>query len=221
MRGEVLGSSAFAGLEPGLVEAAIADGRVDAFAGDLGHDRLGRTDLDPLAGVDAVIHCAASVSFQQPLDEMLEFNVIGTIHLVRALAEAGVQPHFVHVSTAYASGTRSGLVLERAVRPRSGRAGPRPHGRSSPPPARGGWTSRPTPACRTSSTVSSATPARRSARPALRRSARGPRTPAAPGSTPSSSSVAGSVRERSAGPTPTACRRPSASAPCSRSRCPA
>ncbi|HEY5195801.1 MAG TPA: HAD-IB family hydrolase [Solirubrobacteraceae bacterium] len=113
MRTEVLGSSAFAGLAPGVVEAAIGDGRVDAFSGDLARERLGRTDFGPLAGVDVVIHCAASVSFQQPLDEMLELNVIGTIHLVRTLAEAGVQPHFVHVSTAYASGTRTGLVLER------------------------------------------------------------------------------------------------------------
>jgi HAD superfamily hydrolase (TIGR01490 family) len=113
MSTEVLSSSAFAGLAPGVVDAAIADGRVDAFAGDLSRERLGRTDLGVLAGVDTVIHCAASVSFQQPLDEMLELNVIGTIHLVRALAEVGVQPHFVHVSTAYAAGTRTGLVLER------------------------------------------------------------------------------------------------------------
>ncbi|HEX3873000.1 MAG TPA: HAD-IB family hydrolase [Solirubrobacteraceae bacterium] len=113
MRDEVLGSTAFAGLEPGLVDAAIADGRVDAFSGDLAREQLGRTDLGPLSGVDTVVHCAASVSFQQPLDEMLELNVIGTIHLVRALAQAGVRPHFVHVSTAYAAGTRTGLVLER------------------------------------------------------------------------------------------------------------
>jgi len=113
MRTEVLGSTAFAHLPAGAVDAAIAAGRVDAFAGDLARERLGRTDVAPLTGVDTVIHCAASVSFQQALDEMLELNVIGTIHLVRTLAEAGSGPHFVHVSTAYASGTRSGLVLER------------------------------------------------------------------------------------------------------------
>jgi alcohol-forming fatty acyl-CoA reductase len=113
MRGDVFGSTAFAGLAPGLLDSAMAAGRVVAFSGDLARERLGRADLGPLAGVDVVIHCAASVSFQQPLDEMLELNVIGTIHLVRALAETGVQPHFVHVSTAYAAGTRTGLVLER------------------------------------------------------------------------------------------------------------
>jgi fatty acyl-CoA reductase len=113
MRTEVLGSSAFADLAPGVVESAMADGRVDAFSGDLARERLGRSDVGPLADVDTVIHCAASVSFQQPLDEMLELNVIGTIHLVRALEQAGVAPHFVHVSTAYAAGTRTGLVLER------------------------------------------------------------------------------------------------------------
>jgi fatty acyl-CoA reductase len=113
MRTEVLGSTAFGGLPPGVIEAVLADGRLDAFAGDLARDRLGRAELSSLAGIDTVVHCAASVSFQQPLDEMLELNVLGTVNLVRALAEVAVHPHFVHVSTAYAAGTRSGLVLER------------------------------------------------------------------------------------------------------------
>jgi HAD superfamily hydrolase (TIGR01490 family) len=60
-----------------------------------------------------VVHCAASVSFQQPLDEMLELNVVGTANLAAALRRASPQAHFVHVSTAYAAGTRTGLVLER------------------------------------------------------------------------------------------------------------
>jgi HAD superfamily hydrolase (TIGR01490 family) len=63
--------------------------------------------------VDVIIHCAASVSFDQPLDEMLELNVLGAVNLVRAVRDGGADPEVVHVSTAYAAGTRTGLVLER------------------------------------------------------------------------------------------------------------
>jgi HAD superfamily hydrolase (TIGR01490 family) len=59
------------------------------------------------------IHCAASVSFEEPLDQMLELNVHGTMELISALREVGLPQSFVHVSTAYASGSRTGLVLER------------------------------------------------------------------------------------------------------------
>jgi HAD superfamily hydrolase (TIGR01490 family) len=66
------------------------------------------------AGVDVVVHCAASVSFEQPLDAILGLNVLGTLALLDAVAAAGATPDVVHVSTAYAAGRRTGLVLERA-----------------------------------------------------------------------------------------------------------
>jgi fatty acyl-CoA reductase len=97
---EVLTSVAFEGIE--------ADGRLSAIAGDIAAE-----GLTGVAGIDVVIHCAASVSFEQPLDEMLELNGRGPARLVRALRAAGSDPHVVHVSTAYAAGRRTGLVLER------------------------------------------------------------------------------------------------------------
>ena len=60
-----------------------------------------------------MIHCAASVSFEQALDEILELNGRGPARLLRALRPDGSDPYFVHVSTAYAAGRRTGLVLER------------------------------------------------------------------------------------------------------------
>ena len=113
LRGQILASSAFAGLEPAAIEATIAAGRLRAFACDLIDHDLGLGDRTALDGVDVAIHCAASVSFQQPLDEMLELNVIGTANLAEALRQASPAVRFVHVSTAYAAGTRTGLVLER------------------------------------------------------------------------------------------------------------
>jgi fatty acyl-CoA reductase len=114
LRQQILTSSAFADVDPQVAQAAIEDGRLRAFACDLLAPELGLAAADAtLEGVDVAIHCAASVSFQQPLDEMLELNVIGTGNLARALLRASPDVRLVHVSTAYAAGTRSGLVLER------------------------------------------------------------------------------------------------------------
>lgn len=99
---DVLSSAAFEGLDTS---------GVIAVAGDVALDGLG--GVDGLGGIDVVVHCAASVSFEQPLDEMLELNGRGPARLLRALRAAGSDPHVVHVSTAYAAGRRSGLVLER------------------------------------------------------------------------------------------------------------
>ncbi|MGI8803077.1 MAG: HAD-IB family hydrolase [Solirubrobacteraceae bacterium] len=113
LRDEILVSSAFADLDPLISETAIAAGRLRAHACDLVAADLGLVSADVLGGIDVAIHCAASVSFQQPLDEMLELNVTGTANLAAALVRASPAVRIVHVSTAYAAGTRTGLVLER------------------------------------------------------------------------------------------------------------
>jgi fatty acyl-CoA reductase len=82
--------------------------RVKAISGD-----LGREGLDITEPIDVVIHCAASVSFEQPLDEALELNAKGPARLLQAVRDAGSDPYFIHVSTAYAAGMRTGLVLEK------------------------------------------------------------------------------------------------------------
>jgi HAD superfamily hydrolase (TIGR01490 family) len=110
---EVLSASAFEAVSPADLGLAVETGRVTAVAGDLLRPRLGRDNLTALEGVDVAIHCAASVSFEEPLDQMLDLNVHGTMELINALREVGVPQSFVHVSTAYASGRRTGLVLER------------------------------------------------------------------------------------------------------------
>ena len=118
LRAEVLASEAFDPVRD-TAEAAISDERLSAVAGDLTAERLGRGEGDDgLAGIDVAIHCAASVSFEEPLDDILDLNVLGALRLTRALREGaevrgGPEPAFVHVSTAYAAGNRTGLVLER------------------------------------------------------------------------------------------------------------
>jgi HAD superfamily hydrolase (TIGR01490 family) len=99
LENEVLTSAPCEGVDPS---------GVTAISGDVADD-----DLAVPGQIDTVIHCAASVSFEQPLDDALELNGKGPSRLLNALRNAGSDPYLVHVSTAYAAGQRTGLVLER------------------------------------------------------------------------------------------------------------
>ncbi|HVY77212.1 MAG TPA: SDR family oxidoreductase [Solirubrobacterales bacterium] len=110
--GEVLSGEPFAGLAPVGREGMRREGRLRAVAGDL---EAGRLDVaaEPAWGeVDTVIHCAASVSFEEPLDTILALNAFGPVCLLESLRAAGARPHFVHVSTAYAADCRRPAVGE-------------------------------------------------------------------------------------------------------------
>lgn len=59
--------------------------------------------------IDLVVHSAATVSFDPPIDEAFETNLSGTLRLHEA---AGGRP-FIHVSTAYVAGMTRGTQPER------------------------------------------------------------------------------------------------------------
>jgi long-chain acyl-CoA synthetase len=92
--------------------------RLVAVAGDLERPGLG---LSPEATelvqrrVTRIVHSAASISFDLPLDEARAVNVAGTEHVL-AIAErlhaAGRLERHVHVSTAYVAGRHVGPVPE-------------------------------------------------------------------------------------------------------------
>jgi len=76
--------------------------RVRAFAGDL------TSGVEaPDEELDVVCHCAASISFDLPLEEARQINVEGTRAMLE-LAHAVGARRFVHVSTAYVAGRHSG-----------------------------------------------------------------------------------------------------------------
>ena len=93
-------------------------GRVRALAADLESPGLGLSPVarHRIAGkATAVVHCAASISFTLPLEEARKINVEGTREIVKLALEAqdrGTLERFVHVSTAYVAGDRTGLVSE-------------------------------------------------------------------------------------------------------------
>lgn len=107
---EVLPSEAFAGVERSIIARLLEQGRICAVAGDLGVDEI--RSREGWGEIDTVIHCAASVSFEEPLDEALALNALGPNRLLRSLHDAGAHPHFVHVSTAYVADAQTSLVVE-------------------------------------------------------------------------------------------------------------
>jgi HAD superfamily hydrolase (TIGR01490 family) len=106
-------------------ESEVAS-RVMAVAGDVATDGLGLDDdgLQLLSECDVVIHSAAAVSFDSPLDAAVEVNLLGPSRVAAAmvaaieLAAGQGRPgpvHFIPVSTAYVAGTHQGEAREELL----------------------------------------------------------------------------------------------------------
>jgi len=125
IRREILRNDCFDRLRRELGPAFDAEmaRRIIPLAGDVATDGL---SLDAegqalFATCPTVIHSAASVSFDSPLDSAVEVNLLGpsrvatTMAAVRALPGAPtemVPPHMIAVSTAYVAGIRRGDAPE-------------------------------------------------------------------------------------------------------------
>lgn len=109
---EVLVAEPFAGLAADEIRRRLDAGGIRAVAADLAGTRPATGNAEAWAGIDTVIHCAATVSFEESLDEALELNSFGPARLLERLRSAGSEPHFVHVSTAYVADRQSGEVAE-------------------------------------------------------------------------------------------------------------
>jgi fatty acyl-CoA reductase len=100
--------------------------RLKAVAGDVGTDGLGLDDdgLQLLSECDIVIHSAAAVSFDSPLDAAVEVNLLGPSRVAAAVEVAAARAvdqgrkgpiHFIPVSTAYVAGTHQGEAREELL----------------------------------------------------------------------------------------------------------
>jgi long-chain acyl-CoA synthetase len=89
-------------------------GRVTAVAGDLTFPRLGLGDRwEALSGrVGAIVHGAASVSFDLPLADARAINVEGTRRMLDFASACRGLERFTYVSTAYVAGERRGTIYE-------------------------------------------------------------------------------------------------------------
>ena len=129
VRREILKNDAFDRLRRTLAADNAEDGasgetfeqmaarRISTIAGDVTADLLGldATDQAILASCDTVIHSAAAVSFDSPLDSAVEINLMGPVRIVQTLQHLGVHPHLVAVSTCYVAGNRRGRAPEELV----------------------------------------------------------------------------------------------------------
>jgi len=85
---------------------ALLKRKVRAIRADLMHES------PAIAGdVDLVIHSAATVSFDPPIDEAFQTNLLGSIRLY----EAAAGKPFIHVSTAYVAGITRGTQPEELL----------------------------------------------------------------------------------------------------------
>ncbi len=116
---EVLRNDCFDRLRAELGEDGFARRckQVSVVSGDVGTDGLG---LDPdgraaLKSCDVVIHSAATVAFDSPLDKAVEVNLLGPVRIAELLGELGSRPHLVCVSTCYVAGNRRGSAPEEPV----------------------------------------------------------------------------------------------------------
>jgi HAD superfamily hydrolase (TIGR01490 family) len=97
-------------------DEAVAE-RVTVVAGDVGQEglNLDAEGREALAACDIVIHSAATVAFDAPLDSAVEVNLLGPRRIAATLRDLGVAPHLVSVSTCYVAGNRRGVAPEQPV----------------------------------------------------------------------------------------------------------
>jgi fatty acyl-CoA reductase len=122
-RREVLRNNCFDRLrrEAGGGFDEMVERRLQVMAGDVGVDGLGldAAGEDLLRSCQIVIHSAATVSFDSPLDTAVEINLLGPTRVAETLRrlhqDAADAPHLIAVSTAYVAGSRRGRAPEATL----------------------------------------------------------------------------------------------------------
>ena len=120
LRDEILRNSAFGRLREKFGDGfqAYCESKITCVAGDLTAERLGLDEAafnDLATKVNVVINSAATVVFDERLDWALDLNTMGPQGML-ALARAA-KAAYVHISTAYVSGKRTGSIPERLLEP--------------------------------------------------------------------------------------------------------
>ncbi|GFQ03242.1 alcohol-forming fatty acyl-coa reductase [Phtheirospermum japonicum] len=94
--------------------------KVRVVAGDITHENLGVKDTGLLEEmwkeVDVVINLAANTNFDDRYDVLLGINTMGAKHVLNFSKRCDNLEVLVHVSTAYVSGEKEGLILESPIK---------------------------------------------------------------------------------------------------------
>jgi fatty acyl-CoA reductase len=123
-RREIVRNDCFNRLRAELAESfdSEIERRLIPLAGDVGRDGLGLDDEGRalLASCDVIVHSAAAVSFDAPLDTAVEVNLLGPSRVAEALRSTAADkttalPHLVAVSTAYVNSGHKGDAFEELI----------------------------------------------------------------------------------------------------------
>ena len=94
--------------------------KIVPIAGDLQSEGLGLKPEDAAMldeKIEIVIHCAASVSFNDRLDRAIDMNTLGALRMFAIGSKWKRLISYVHVSTAYVNSNKSTRVIEEKVYP--------------------------------------------------------------------------------------------------------
>ena len=129
-RREILRNDCFDRLraELGASFDEVVASRLHTIAGDVGRDGLALDDAgrELLASCDIVIHAAAAVTFDAPLDGAVEVKLLGPMRVAETLVELrdarlargetkAPLPHLIAVSTAYVNSGHKGDAAEELI----------------------------------------------------------------------------------------------------------
>jgi HAD superfamily hydrolase (TIGR01490 family) len=129
-RREILRNDCFDRLrsEQGERFDGVVASRLHTIAGDVGKDDLGLDEAGRalLGSCDIVIHAAAAVTFDAPLDGAVEVNLLGPTRVAKTLSDLASEaasregaakelPHLIAVSTAYVNSGHKGDASEELI----------------------------------------------------------------------------------------------------------
>ena len=93
-------------------EKAVNYNNLHVFSGDVTKPDCGLHDRGKLSGITSFIHSAANIDFTESRKGLSStVNVDGAMHAISLARKCSI-PYFFHISTAYVSGKRKGLILE-------------------------------------------------------------------------------------------------------------
>jgi nucleoside-diphosphate-sugar epimerase len=98
----------------------LAAAGVRILAGDVAEPRLGMDSeeyREVASSVTTIVHAAADIRFDAPLEESRRVNLHGVRHMLEFALECPRLRQFAHVSTVYVNGYRQGTFLEEPTPP--------------------------------------------------------------------------------------------------------
>ncbi|XP_031492904.1 fatty acyl-CoA reductase 2, chloroplastic-like [Nymphaea colorata] len=117
LKNEIINSDLFKrlkGIYGGSYEAFVLS-KLVPIVGHLEEDSLGideKLEKDIAEQVDVIVSCGASTRFDERYDVSMNTNTKGASELVKLARTCRKLQVFLHVSTAYVNGTRTGLIKE-------------------------------------------------------------------------------------------------------------